>query len=536
MARMGAGTVRGRFLGRARVDLLPGFGPDEAARAAAGAIRAHALGTDNVVLGLPSNLVMLRRLEFPFASRAKIAQVLPFELETLLPGSMEGRRTDFLVSGRRSGSGRSACRVLAAAVDRDETARWVDAFGREGLLPLNVDLAASGLAAWAWSLAAGGMERMILADVGLDRVHLLHWDGGRPGGLRTLAWGLDDLALAVSVGANEAVDLDGARERLMRRDVTAAVREQDRAARVLEDLARETLLSSEALGLGEQGAPTLVLGGAGARLRGLDTWLGERLGVGTMVLGRAGSAPDVLVRAGAVFAGLGPGTAARVRGLAPWLSRLERGGQGPAMPSDQPLAPAGLAMNRLARSRGFELAPARDEPGFSAAGALKFARPALALILVLVLGWGLAAGTDIWLKRRRLSAMENTMRRTFASALPGTGTDFGPTQMVSILRNRVESLRARAAGGSVSPGDSAVELLRLLVISIPRGKDVTLETLTLEGGFVRLTGRTDAFSTVEEIKRRLEHTGAFNQVEIKNAKNAGEGQGVLFGLELERPA
>jgi hypothetical protein len=58
--------------------------------------------------------------------------------------------------------------------------------------------------------------------------------------------------------------------------------------------------------------------------------------------------------------------------------------------------------------------------------------------------------------------------------------------------------------------------------------------LTVDNERVRLSGRADAFNTVDGVKNRLVALEDFEQVTITGAKAAKDGQGVQFGLELLR--
>jgi len=81
-----------------------------------------------------------------------------------------------------------------------------------------------------------------------------------------------------------------------------------------------------------------------------------------------------------------------------------------------------------------------------------------------------------------------------------------------------------------------VELLRTVSEAVPKNLDIMVTLLTMEGPQVRLSGKADAFNTVDNLKNVLEGSQHFAKVTITDAKAAADGKGVQFSMELQRKA
>ena len=67
----------------------------------------HGFSSEHVVAALAGDRISSRRLEFPFRDRRKLAQAVPFEVESDLPFDLE----DFVVNWQRVGGDRARSEV-----------------------------------------------------------------------------------------------------------------------------------------------------------------------------------------------------------------------------------------------------------------------------------------------------------------------------------------------------------------------------------------------------------------------------------------
>jgi general secretion pathway protein L len=144
-------------------------------------------------------------------------------------------------------------------------------------------------------------------------------------------------------------------------------------------------------------------------------------------------------------------------------------------------------------------------------------------------------GIDIYTKKKQLQQLDSSIETVFRRALPEFKGSARSTQYYSILKARMEELNESVAlFGADARHHTAVELLRGINEAIPADLDVTLNLLTLDRQRVRISGRADAFNTVDTVKSRLEASDAFDKVAIAGAKAATDGKGVQFSLDLNR--
>jgi Tfp pilus assembly PilM family ATPase len=101
------------------------------------AVKEHSIPTDNVGLAIDTGLAAFRNLKMPFADRAKIEQVLKFEIESLLPQwSIDDVVVDFHTLEATSDSSD----LLVTAVPKTELRRLLDVCARAGAEPQEAEL------------------------------------------------------------------------------------------------------------------------------------------------------------------------------------------------------------------------------------------------------------------------------------------------------------------------------------------------------------------------------------------------------------
>jgi hypothetical protein len=130
-----------------------------------------------VVMGLPTQEVVARRLETPFAEAEKARQVLPSLLDAHLPFALE-KCLHLFVELRRNAAGRQT--ALAVAARREEVERQLDTCAAvRNLRPAVVD--AESLALWRQFRrehpARAGEGRVVLAYAGEEHLTLVLGEG-----------------------------------------------------------------------------------------------------------------------------------------------------------------------------------------------------------------------------------------------------------------------------------------------------------------------------------------------------------------------
>ena len=495
--------------GYASARVPAGSEPAQVAQILKELIAEHNLESDRYLLAVGTQEAFIRRVSFPFTSDRKIAQVIGFDLEADLPLGIDDLAVDF-VKREQLASGQQG--VLAAAIPKRFLTPLLTALREVGIEPSAIDLDGGALGAVAQELRGQAPERLVMLDLGQRKTTFLYWQNGRPAYLRALALGCWHLAKAVAQALG--LSLEAGLERLFIAGIDGAGKgveaETARLAltREVEALAREihlSLLAAQAEERQEK-AELVVLTGGGSLIRGLASTLEQTLGLPVRSLME-----------------LEPG------GL---LGQLGEGGR------EAPVyaVAGGLVLGRLNRRGGFNF----QREGTTALDFLRKWRRELIYAAVaatlIALAWLGSVGVDTYVKRGHAARLEKGVETVFQRALPDAKGGLQPAQFASTLKGRIKDISQAATFISETEQYPTVELLRAVSEAVPKNLDISVTLLTMEGPQVRLSGKADAFNTVDNLKNLLGGSQHFAKVTITDAKAAADGKGVQFSMELQRKA
>jgi type IV pilus assembly protein PilM len=495
--------------GYASARVPAGCEPAQMAQILKDLIARHNLESDRYLLAVGTHEAFIRRVSFPFTSDRKIAQVIGFDLETDLPLGIEDLIVDF-VKREQLANGQQG--VLAAAVPKRFLSPLLTALREAGIEPAAIDLDGGALGAVAQELRGQGPERLVVLDLGQRKTTFLYWQNGRPAYLRALAVGCWRLAKAVAqaLGLSPEAGL----ERLFMTGIDGAGKGAEAEAarlaitREVEALAREIDLSLLAAQTEErqERAELVVLTGGGSLIRGLAPTLEQALGLPVRSL--------VELEPGGLLGQLGEGAReASVYAVA-----------------------SGLVLGRLNRRSGFNF----QREGTTVLDFLRKWRRELTYAAVaatlIALAWLGSVGVDAYVKRGHAARLDKGIETVFHRALPDGKAGLQPAQYASTLKGRIKDLSQAATFISEAEQYPTVELLRTISEAVPKNLEIAVTLLTLEGPQVRLSGKSDAFNTVDNLKNVLEGSQHFAKVTITDAKAAADGKGVQFSMELQRKA
>jgi len=106
------------------------------------AARSHRIPTESVSLILPSDHAAYRRITLPFSDRAKIEQVIKFEVENELP---QFDIDDVIVDYHVMTENEQGAELLVSALPKVDVSRALEAMEKAGLEPLEAELEGSTL-------------------------------------------------------------------------------------------------------------------------------------------------------------------------------------------------------------------------------------------------------------------------------------------------------------------------------------------------------------------------------------------------------
>lgn len=467
---------------------------------------------DDVVTALPGQRVSTRILTFPAAAARQLDKVVPFELETQIPFTLD----QVVVAYRRiSPPGAAEVAVLAAAAQMGDVAQLLEGCTAARLEPRAIDLDTAALAPLAAAVPAAGTDparSTAIVDLGASKTGVAIVADGRLRYVRTIAGGGQALTRAVA----QALGMPEADAEPRKRDLAASAGDGDAAeggaegaaraaiVRGLEGLAAElhkTFVASRQTGSPEVGR--LLLVGGGAAQPGLAPFLERALEV-----------PARVVR---------PSDVAGVGGAA-------------AMPLGAEYTPA-LALALAATGR--RLPPTLD----FRRGPFAYRRELAGLRRRLAVSAGLAAailvllGADFYTeyaaRERRYEVIQAQVLEAYRTAVPEGPP---PANEALDLRARTEALRKELAqigglaGGRVTP----LAILAELSQRVPHDVRVDVLEVVVERNQVRLRAETDSFESVDKIKAQLLEFAPFTDIQVSDARvNANQtGVGFRFTIAL----
>ncbi|MEP6959837.1 MAG: pilus assembly protein PilM [Nitrospirota bacterium] len=460
-------------------------------------------GGGEIVTALSCQDVFVRTLSFPFRDASKLAQVVPFEMENLIPMALEDVTVgSLLLPARESQEGVAKSKgsdVLVTAAPKEKIAEHLRFMASADLNPSAITIDGMALFSVSQFLKEEGARvpgDMAIIDVGASKTTLCLVHEGRPVLLRTVLWGGNHLthALAVRYACSFA--------EAERRKRAMAVQEVDAW---LEPVLRELRVSLQGYESSvHQRLSHCWVSGGGSKLRELSGHMAHQLGL--LPVGPRQGFGSSCPRAFSIAFGL----AIHPKIVRPrWKSRL--------VGSD-------LALDFKA-----------DTDAASDTGDVSRQDRRLALwggIILCVLAL-MDLSVRVMLKD---STVKNLKRGLQAQHEQTFGAGAASGEELDQAKYRVSQLEK---GLSIVDGTryNVLATLAELVKHVPRGVPLNVRDLTIDGTNVHLEAETTTFEAVEKIKQAFVASETFHDVSISDTRVGAVPNQVVFRLTyaVQRP-
>jgi general secretion pathway protein L len=470
-------------------------------------IAEHRLATGRVVVSVPVHLVSLRMLVLPFDDVRKLEKVVPFEVEGLLPYSLEEVVVDYQVTEVADGKSH----LLVAAVPRSLMKIYLDHLTRAGINPESVELdgmALLNLARHAFPGSPGAPDRgdgdTAVLDIGASKTIICILHRGQPRFLRTLLWGGRDVTAALSeacgIPPDEAEEVK--RQAGLMDDGTSSLPQKGMAqaiGRSLEPLVSELIRTFHVYQTQEpppdrSDVTELVLYGGGSQLKGLESYLESELGV-------------------------------RVLTHTPKIASSNGNRWDPALALSLGLALKGTQLGDGSRMNfrkgefayGRETAASRSRARYLWVGALLVAA---------------VAGADLYMKYTlevsKYETLKAQVREEFRAMFPDVKNVVDEVQQAKTAVAEMKKKSALFGLGDWTPLQLMAELTRRM----PPSVKIEVQDFVIEQGRLRLEAETDSFESVDKIKAALGQFEAFKDVTVSDAKVSADQARVRFRLTM----
>jgi type II secretion system protein L len=459
-------SIKGNWIeDHARIPLSAAAGfDDDVARALTTICGEMDISGAMCIAALPVAFVSFRNLTIPFKEKKKIRQILPFELETILPYAPEDVVADFnLVEFR---NGRDTSSILAAAVEKHRLESFLDLLKKYGIEPDVVTV--SGFA----------LSQCLNRFAQESGIHLLlNIDENQT----TMMLSRDGQTAVVRSFTCQPVDEAGIRSVMLRvRQTLSALEESMGAFHEIDDVRLSGSISRNPLVAGT-----------------IETMLGMRA-----------TPLDLVSHSGMV---------SQDSSGKPWDAATMDAALSLALGALSGLEVLNFRQGRFAVQKAW----VEHKKDIAKTGILAGVIAALFLANIVV---------DYYATKKQVERVQEDIAAIFQSTFPDVTKIVDPLHQ---MRLKLEDLRKSDLYPEARerPID-AIDILNDISKSIPNKVNVALNSIIIGSDSVLISGDTDTFNAVDDMKSGLENVPVFKTVSISSANMEKSGDRVRFKLKV----
>ncbi len=475
--------------------------------------REKGLRPDIIVSSVSGNAASVHYLQIPFSDENKISQVIPYEVESLVPFPLEEMVIDQFILSRGNGAppnnGSSVC---VALIRKSTLQHYINTLKSVHIDPKIIELESLALyhAFMQWYKTE---ESVALLDIGASRSNLCIVAKGKPRLVRTFYRGSNRITTAIQETMGTGCSFNDAEQKKISTgilyDETTEGHEQSAdissaIKRGLSPFLTELQQTLHAYEIQQHDSITkLYIAGGGARLLNIDKFLQSAL---EMEVEPFRIPADILHK----LTG---------REDARFL-----------IPTGMGLALRGAARKKPVVGLNFR----KGESFHKKEGKETFVRliyMMIAVVAVLLLG-----SADFYFRYHHREAkykdMKAEIRRVYMETFPEAINIVDENQQ---LKSAVDELRKKVAalGGGAGRGMTSLDLLNIITEKMPKEVPVNIDDLVMDKTRIKVQGDTDSFENVERFKREFETISFFKKVEVADAKLSADQKRVKFRIIID---
>jgi hypothetical protein len=138
---------------------------------------------------------------------------------------------------------------------------------------------------------------------------------------------------------------------------------------------------------------------------------------------------------------------------------------------------------------------------------------------------------DYYFLTKKYRMLDQDVTAVFRQVFPNVTRIVDPLQQMKVKISEIKKSTASAPG--ISSNNKVLDLLRDISERVPKSLDVNVSRMVIDMETVRLSGETDTFNTVDNIKNKLEPSTYFSSVTISSANLDSTGKRVRFEIKLQ---
>lgn len=454
--------------------------------------------SDRVVTAVPCQELFMRTLTLPFRDAGTLSEVVPFEVENLIPMPLEDVAVGSLIlppalSASRSSGDRTAD-VLAIAVPKQALTEHVKFLTEAGLNPAAINIDGLALYSVTEHLKQDGADvpsDLAVIDIGASKTTVCVIRDGRPSMLRTIPRGGHELTEALARRHGWSWGEAERRKRVM------AAQQVDTQ---LEPLLRELRVTLHAYQSAAQNTITHCwVTGGGAKLRGLNGLVAHHLQL--RAVGPQEGFGEDCPRAFSIAFGLA---------LHPKIVR-------PAWRRGASRASLAVDLQQIAAAPREQTLRGRRDRKWAAIGAL---------ILCLLACTDLVVRVS--LREGRVKALRGFAQSQFQEIFGGTVAPGDELEQAQLRVGSITKTLSLVDGAPIR----ALPLLAQVVTQLSRTVPVKIRDLTLANDRVQLEAETSSFEALDRVKQAFLAASLFTDVAVSESHVGTASNQVVFRLTM----
>ncbi|KPK24379.1 MAG: hypothetical protein AMK69_16225 [Nitrospira bacterium SG8_3] len=456
-------------------------GPEEALRELS---QQMDLKSDTSFASISGEHISFRNLQMPFKEQKKIRQTLPYEIETVVPFTIEDIVVDFSMIDRAEQS-----KILAASVKKTYLAEHMAQLKACGIDPQVMDIRCVPTVTRLLK-GEGIPDHGLFLEIGVKRNTMILFIKRRIVLVRTFTSSGEAFAGSPTHEGNGE-------------SLPPMAEQIESEMGIFCNMVQNTIHAFKWQNNQNIDPEKIFFTGPGALYPDMETLLNRHLGMPAEQINLRG-----LQKVG------------MEKDVAPvWSAPL----------MDNALA---LALRDEGRSEGFDFRKGEFEVRKQYIGFKKELKIWAVFLIIIFAFLAADLGADYYFVKKRYRMLDQNLSEVYKQTFPEA------TRIVDPLKEMQIKIR-EMKGSSVSfPGmgsdQKVLDLLKDISERVPSALDVHVTSMVVDPETVRISGETDTFNTVDSLKNGLETSDYFSEVTISAANLDRSGKKVQFELKLAR--
>jgi len=442
------------------------------------------LKSDTYFASISGEHVSFRNLQMPFKEPKKIRQTLPYEIETVVPFTIEELVVDFSMIDRAEQS-----KILAASVRKSTLSEYMAQLRTCGIDPRVMDIRCVPTVNRLLK-DEGPPDNGLFLEVGAKRNTMILFIKRRIVLVRTFASGGEALDRSVTNEENE--DSESPMAEKIESEIEGFCTMVQNTIHAFKWHNNQNIHPEK-----------IFFTGPGALYAEMGSLLNRHLDLPVEQINLRGNQKIGMDRDIA----------------SAWTPAL----------MDNALA---LALRDEGKAQGFDFRKGEFEVKKQYIGFKKELRT-WAVFLIIILAF-LAAdlGTEYYFVKKQYRMLEQNIMEVFKQTFPEVKRIVEPVQQMQVKMNEIKASSISIPG--MGSDQRVLDLLKDISERVPSALDVHVTSMVVDPETVRISGETDTFNTVDSLKNGLETSTFFSEVTISAANLDRSGKKVQFELKLQR--